>query len=218
MKGEKKESVKGGKPAGTGSNPPGSGGGKEKTEVKTEKLAETQKTQNGILQLVLARLENIGVTENEILDINNTVVECEKLSTQIQELVAKRQELMKKLYSFMEKLDDSGKQLLQFLGLVDVERIRKLMKAETPKAKKKAGRRQGKKIIVDGVEYSSAKAACESLEIEVGGDSPVRKLVSFAKSNDYRIFIDGEEMPKEMTLSEIYAKLGNASEIKIQSV
>jgi len=214
MTAKRKDAENAGSPQKTGEKPAGSGSGKEKTEVKTE----TQKTQNGILQLVMAKLESIGVTEKDILEVNNAVKKYEEITIQINTLMAERKEYRDIIFGFMESLDDSAKQLLQFLGLVDIEKIRKLIRAEEPKAKKKAGRRQGKKIIVDGVEYGSAKQACEALEIEVGGDSPVRKLVSFAKSNDYRIFIDGEEMPKEMTLSEIYAKLGNASEIKIQSV
>ena len=175
--------------------------GKEKTETGTK---------NGIFDLVMSRFQSVGLSEEKLKEITEKTERLKKLNAEIALLVKEREEIRNDIVDFMNSIDEQTKQLLGILGLIDIEEIRKAIGAEKVKRKGKRGR----KIIVDGIEYSSAMNACEELGITVAGDSAVRRLISWAFDNGHRIIFDDIEMQVD-SKTELYEMLGDVKSIKI---
>ena len=149
---------------------------------------------NGILELVERKLEEIGVEEEEIESFNEAVNELEKLNQEMAKIMAKRTELRAVISDFLMNLSDDDKKLLDFLGLINLQKARDVLgAAQEKKRTKRAGVKRGngltgKSVVFQGQEYKQARYFMQKFEITGG----IEGLREWATQNGLSFRIEGD--------------------------
>lgn len=170
-----------------------------------EKKVETvgngeKKAENGtwLKELIEKKLENVGVTLEEIGRLKSLVAEIEELNRKMAEIMERRTEIRKEVHSITDRLDEDTRKLLEFLGVINFKEVfDKLYTAgerrQVGGTRGTGGRRKGnglagKVIVFEGQEYRQASYFVKKHGITGGMEG----LKEWAESGGYTVRVEGD--------------------------
>lgn len=168
---------------------------KVETVGNGEKKAENG---TGLKEFVLAeiekKLENVGVTMEEIGKLRSLVAEIEELNRKMAEIMERRTEIRKEVHSITDRLDEGTRKLLEFLGVINFKEV--FDKLYTAGERRQVGGTRGRKgnglagkvIVFEGQEYRQASYFVKKHGITGGMEG----LKEWAESMGYTVRVEGD--------------------------
>jgi len=145
----------------------------EKNVNAGEKKAD-QKNIEVIAKMIMEKLNGLNIELSEISELSNLVKEVVRLNVEIQKLSEERLQKLNRCKELYEKLNGEAKNILQILGLINIEEIEKVIGVKTQTAKttvERVSRGNGlsdKKIVYNGKMYNMATYFCRKHGITGG--------------------------------------------------
>jgi len=146
----------------------------EKTVNEQNGNKSMKKNMETIMKLVVQKIEALNVDLAEINELSNLVKEVVRLNVEIQKLSEERLQKLNRCKELYEKLNGEAKNILQILGLINIEEIEKVIGVKTQTAKttvERVSRGNGlsdKKIVYNGKMYNMATYFCRKHGITGG--------------------------------------------------
>jgi hypothetical protein len=172
-----------------------------KVERKVEKTVNgqngnkiTQKNMETIAKLIMQKIETLGIDLNEISELVELARNISDLNVKIQKLSEERLQKLNKAKEIYEKINGEAKMLLEFLGLINVAEIEKVIgvKAQIAKANiqrtEKGNGLTDKRIIYQGKEYRIASYFMRKYGISGG----LKGLEEWARQKGFSLKIDDD--------------------------
>ena len=132
----------------------------EKTVNEQNGNKSMKKNIETIMKLVVQKIEALNVDLAEINELSNLVKEVVRLNVEIQKLSEERLQKLNRCKELYEKLNGEAKNILQILGLINIEEIEKTIGVKTQTARIERAERgnglSGKKIVFQGKQYNVA--------------------------------------------------------------
>jgi hypothetical protein len=168
---------------------------------KVERKAENQNGQTKaktLAELLEQRLEALNVDLSEIELLNTLVGEINVIETKIQKMNESKIQKINEAKSIYEKLSFEAKNILQILGLINIEEIEKtidiktqIAKTQTVRTTTKAEKGNGvtdKKIVFNGKTYNIASYFMKKMGISGG----LRGLEEWARARGLSLKVEDD--------------------------
>ena len=149
----------------------------ENAVVKAEKVEKVerkadQKNIEVIAKMIMEKLNGLNIELSEISELSNLVKEVVRLNVEIQKLSEERLQKLNRCKELYEKLNGEAKNILEFLGLINVADIEKVIgktqvRTQTTRAERGNGL-SDKKIVYNGKMYNMATYFCRKHGITGG--------------------------------------------------
>jgi len=157
-----------------------------------------KKNMDTIAKLIMEKLSSLDIDLSEIRELNEIAKEVVELNVKIQRISEERLYKLNRCKELYEKLNGEAKNILQVLGLINVEEIERVIgvkaqiaKTQTVKTTTRAERGNGltdKKIVFDGKMYNMATYFCRKHGITGG----LPGLEQWAKSQGRSVKIEND--------------------------
>jgi len=119
-----------------------------------------KKNMDTIAKLIMEKLSGLDIELSEVSELSNLVKEVVELNVKIQKLSEERLQKLNRAKEIYEKINGEAKNILQILGLINIEEIEKTIGVKTQTARIERAERgnglSGKKIVFQGKQYNVA--------------------------------------------------------------